>query len=76
VLVLWTCWPFVAASWRIREGAIAYGGLPFQYLLKTLIPVMAALLLIAAVAHLCRCLLTIADRRPDHREGARVADAA
>jgi TRAP-type mannitol/chloroaromatic compound transport system permease small subunit len=74
-LVLWTSWPFVAASWRIREGAIAYGGLPFQYLLKSLIPAMAALLLVAAVAHLCRCVLTIAGRRPDHR-GGRAADAA
>ena len=75
-LVLWTCWPFVAVSWRIREGAIAYGGLPFQYLLKSLIPAMAVLLLIAAIAHLCRCMLTIAGHRADHREGTRVADAA
>lgn len=76
VLVIWTCWPFVAASWRIREGAIAYGGLPFQYLLKSLIPAMAMLLLIAAVAHLCRCVLTIAGRRTDHREGIRTAEPA
>ncbi len=76
VLVLLTCWPFVAASWRIREGAIAYGGLPFQYLLKSLIPAMSVLLLIAAAAHLCRCVLTIAGQRADHREGAHVADAA
>lgn len=67
LLVLWTCWPFVAASWRIREGAIAYGGLPFQYLLKSLIPAMAVLLLLQAVAHGCRCALTIAGRREDHR---------
>jgi TRAP-type mannitol/chloroaromatic compound transport system permease small subunit len=76
VLVLRTCWPFAAAAWRIREGAIAYGGLPFQYLLKSLIPAMAVLLLIAAAAHLCRCLLTIAGRRADHRAAARAADAA
>ncbi|MFQ3622324.1 MAG: TRAP transporter small permease subunit [Acetobacteraceae bacterium] len=70
LLVLWTCWPFVAASWRIREGAIAYGGLPFQYLLKSLIPAMAVLLLLQAVAHACRCALTIAGRRADHRATA------
>lgn len=67
LLVLWTSWPFVAASWRIREGAIAYGGLPFQYLLKSLIPAMAILLLLQAIAHGCRCVLTLAGRRPDHR---------
>lgn len=76
LLVLWTCWPFVAASWRIREGAIAYGGLPFQYLLKTLIPAMSVLLLIAAIGHLCRCVLTIAGRRADHRGDARGAEPA
>ncbi len=70
LLVLWTCWPFVAASWRIREGAIAYGGIPFQYLLKSLIPAMAVLLLLQAVGHLCRCVLTIAGVRRDHRAGA------
>lgn len=69
LLMLWTCWPFVAASWRIREGAIAYGGIPYQYLLKSLIPAMAILLLLQAVAHLCRCALTLAGRRVDHRAG-------
>lgn len=76
LLVLWTCWPFVASSWRIGEGAIAYGGIPFQYLLKSLIPAMAALLLVAAIAHLCRCVLTIAKRRADHRGDAQAAEPA
>ncbi|MCS6853368.1 MAG: TRAP transporter small permease subunit [Elioraea sp.] len=67
LLVLWTSWPFVAASWRIREGAIAYGGLPFQYLLKSLIPAMAGLLLLQAIAHGCRCILTLGGQRADHR---------
>ncbi|MDW8445263.1 MAG: hypothetical protein RML45_14125 [Acetobacteraceae bacterium] len=65
--MLWTSWPFVAASWRIREGAIAYGGLPFQYLLKSLIPAMAGLLLLQAIAHGCRCILTLGGQRADHR---------
>jgi TRAP-type mannitol/chloroaromatic compound transport system permease small subunit len=69
VLMLWTSWPFVASSWRIREGAIAYGGIPYQYLLKSLIPAMAVLLLLQAVAHLCRCILTLAGLRGNHRAG-------
>jgi TRAP-type mannitol/chloroaromatic compound transport system permease small subunit len=73
LLVLWTCWPFVAASWRIREGAIAYGGIPFQYLLKSLIPAMAVLLILQGLAHLVRCLLVLAGLREDHRAG-RVAE--
>jgi TRAP-type mannitol/chloroaromatic compound transport system permease small subunit len=73
LLVLWTCWPFVAASWRIREGAIAYGGIPYQYLLKSLIPAMAVLLTLQGLAHLVRCLLVLAGMRGDHRAG-RVAE--
>jgi TRAP-type mannitol/chloroaromatic compound transport system permease small subunit len=79
LLVLWTCWPFVAAAWRIREGAIAYGGIPYQYLLKSLIPAMAVLLLVQAIAHLCRCMLTIAGLRADHRadfRAGRVSEGA
>jgi len=75
LLILWTCWPFVAASWRIREGAIAYGGIPFQYLLKSLIPAMAVLLLLQGIAHLCRCVLTLAGLRSDHRAGRTTAGA-
>lgn len=75
LLMLWTCWPFVEASWRIREGAIAYGGIPYQYLLKSLIPAMAALLLLQAIAHAVRCVLTVAGLRADHRAG-RVSEGA
>lgn len=40
---------YVAASWRIREVSSEVGGLPAVYLLKTLIPVSAALLLLQGV---------------------------
>lgn len=40
---------YVSASWRIREVSSEVGGLPAVYLLKTLIPVSAALLLLQGV---------------------------
>src|SRR5580692_13050942 len=36
--------PYVARSWTILEGSREAGGLPFVYLLKTLIPLFAVLL--------------------------------
>ena len=43
-------WPYVSNSWAIREGAISVGGIPASYLLKTLIPAFAILLLIQGTA--------------------------
>lgn len=62
VLVLWVCWPYVAQSWRTREGSMAYGGIPFTYLLKTLIPVFAVLLLLQGVSVAIRASLLLAGR--------------
>jgi TRAP-type mannitol/chloroaromatic compound transport system permease small subunit len=49
-LVIWACWSYVSLSWRLKEGAMSVGGLPFVYVLKALIPAMAALLALQAVA--------------------------
>lgn len=41
---------FVADAWRVRETSAQPGGLAYVYLLKTLIPVMAAQLVLQALA--------------------------
>lgn len=48
--LLWASWGYVAESWRLGEGSGESGGLPYIYLLKTIIPVTAALLTTQAVA--------------------------
>ena len=50
---------YVAQSWRTLEGSFEAGGLPLVFLLKTLIPGMAFLLLIQAAANLIRDLIAI-----------------
>jgi TRAP-type mannitol/chloroaromatic compound transport system permease small subunit len=52
---------FVADAWRIRESSAQPGGLPYVYLLKTLILVMAAQLALQALAQ----ALTLAGRLHD-----------
>ena len=42
----WMSIDFVAFSWRVGEGSAEPGGLPGVYLLKTLLPLMAILLLL------------------------------
>ena len=57
--VLWVSWPYVVESWRVTEGSREAGGLPGVYLLKSLILIMAMLLIIQGFSMILRCLLKI-----------------
>lgn len=50
VLLVWASWGYVAVSFRLGEGPMALGGLPFTPWLKSLILVMAGLLGVQALA--------------------------
>lgn len=52
-------WEYVANAWRIMEGSAEIGGLPAVFLLKTLIPAMAILLLLQGVAEILRGLTVL-----------------
>jgi len=61
VLIWWTAWPYVSASWAVlevsREGRL---GIPFVYLLKTLILAFALLLGVQAISLLLQSMLLLA----------------
>lgn len=44
-LILWTSWDYVSLSWQINEHSPEAQGLPYLYLLKSLIPLMSLLLI-------------------------------
>ncbi|MCU0975930.1 MAG: TRAP transporter small permease subunit [Steroidobacteraceae bacterium] len=46
--------PYVASSWRVLERSREAGGMPALYLLKTVIPVMAGLLILQGLAEALR----------------------
>jgi TRAP-type mannitol/chloroaromatic compound transport system permease small subunit len=52
--ILYFSWPYVARSWSILESSREASGLPFVYLLKTLIPVFAAMLILQGIAQAIR----------------------
>lgn len=54
--LLWISWDYVASAWRLREASGEAGGLPYVYLLKTLIPVAAGLLILQGLAMALRSL--------------------
>ncbi|MEE4240561.1 MAG: TRAP transporter small permease subunit [Desulfopila sp.] len=59
VLLLYYSWPSVKHSWMIFEGAISVGGIPASFLLKSLIPAFASLLIIQCLANLLKDLLLL-----------------
>ena len=56
VMVILACWSYVYNSWSILEGAISVGGIPASFLLKSLIPVFAVLLVMQGVADILATL--------------------
>ncbi len=52
VLVLWGALPFVADSFAVGERSASAGGLPFRWILKSVLPLSFALLCLATLSQL------------------------
>lgn len=64
VFVLVTSTDYVAAAWSVMEGSAEAGGLDAVFLLKTMIPLMAALLLLQGIALALHSLLLLCGWAP------------
>ena len=53
-LIVWAGWGDMVFSWSIREGSATPGGLGGQFLVKTALPVGAALMVVQGLAALLR----------------------
>ena len=53
-LVLWVSLPYVARAWAVAERSPEASGLPAVFLLKTAIPLFAALLIVQTAAEIAR----------------------
>lgn len=56
-------WRYVLQSWSIGEGSANPGGIPYRYVLKSLIPIGFALLFLQSLAEAARSLIAL--RRAD-----------
>jgi len=63
--LLYVSVPYVMRSWKIGEASFEAGGLPAIYLLKTLLPVAALLLLGQGLIMLRRCWIQLRSRPAD-----------
>jgi TRAP-type mannitol/chloroaromatic compound transport system permease small subunit len=62
VFLLWISLDYVALSWSMKESSGQPGGLPGVFLLKTLLPVTALLILLQGLAELLRSFLVLMNR--------------
>jgi TRAP-type mannitol/chloroaromatic compound transport system permease small subunit len=63
-LILYSSWDYVWASWAIGETSAENNGLPFVYLLKTLMIFMPITLILQGIAEVVQSLLIIIEK-PD-----------
>lgn len=68
IVTWWLSWSYVANAWRIREGSTELSGLPFIYLLKTVILVFVVLLTIQGISLALKSLLVLAGRTPGRQK--------
>ena len=59
LLIFFSSWDYVLASWVIRETSAENNGLPFIYLLKTLMLLMPATLVLQGIAEIIRSGLVL-----------------
>jgi TRAP-type mannitol/chloroaromatic compound transport system permease small subunit len=67
LVLLWFAMPYVLRSWTILETSRETSGLPWVYLLKTLIPAFAVLMALQGVAQAIRAALVL-THRPEHAQ--------
>lgn len=59
LFIVWISWPYISDAWAVKESSRDAGGLPGVYLLKSLILLMAGLLIIQALVLVVRAGLTL-----------------
>jgi len=64
--LLWTSWGYVTTAWSIQEGSQEAGGLPYIYLLKTLIPVAVLLLILQGISQALSSLSILTSDKGDN----------
>jgi TRAP-type mannitol/chloroaromatic compound transport system permease small subunit len=57
--IIWESWDYVSVSWRIKESSAELSGLPYVYLLKATIILLALLLIIQGISEILKAIVSI-----------------
>ena len=63
VYLIFSSWEYASNSWKLFEGSREAGGLPLVFILKTLVPIMPALLLLQGLSTVCNSVLIIRSNK-------------
>jgi len=56
IFILWNSWEYVLNAWNIKEGSREAGGLPWVYLLKTVMIFFAVMLILQGISEMLKSL--------------------
>ena len=70
-LIFWISSDYVLASWSLHEGSREGGGLPFVYLLKSLLWVMPLLMMLQGLAEILRAIRILRGEAPPATDSLR-----
>ena len=73
IAIIWFSWPYVTRSWVVLEGSRETSGLPLVFLLKTLIPLFAAMLALQGISQAIKSLAMLIMLRIGRRRAAKAA---
>ncbi len=62
--IFWASWGYVTDAWTVREASGEAGGLPYVYLLKSILLLMPSLLMLQGLVIILKALLTIRGTIP------------
>ncbi|MAE64040.1 MAG: C4-dicarboxylate ABC transporter [Phycisphaeraceae bacterium] len=57
--LFWHSLPFIRSAWSVGERSNAPSGLPWRWLIKSVIPLGCVLILLAALSRFLRCIATL-----------------
>lgn len=71
--IFWSSWDYVAAAWAVRETSGEAGGLPFVYLLKSILLLMPCLLMLQGAVIIMTSVLILQGKPvvPEEHDGVR-----
>lgn len=71
--IFWSSWDYVAAAWAVRETSGEAGGLPFVYLLKSILLLMPCLLMLQGAVIIITSVLILQGKPvvPEQHDGVR-----
>ncbi|PCJ22429.1 MAG: C4-dicarboxylate ABC transporter permease [SAR86 cluster bacterium] len=61
IFICWVSWDYVSLSWRIKEASAELSGLPYVYLLKATIILLAALLSLQGISEVIKSITIIRE---------------